>query len=274
MIGTQSGYWYCPHFLSALSIPYHRLISPSRMELTRVFLASPALMVRFPSFLDSTGKEGGLFLCADRAYDFHSLQPRTRTMTRRGLENCRMEQVDFSFLAEHGHSLNVQTFLRQGRATDSMTEQQWRSYCMAASQIAGFEAWCAFVGGQLAAFMVTALVEEYLSILHVGSATQCLPSYPSNALVFTVTKQQLSRPEVGCVSYGLKSLDDTAGLDRFKMHMGFALKPFKECIVLNPLVRPIFFLGGQRLVQWMAERYPKSDLWRKASKALAIAQTK
>ena len=273
-VRTSSADWYCPHLFSALSIPYHRCITPSRMELARVFLTAPAIMIRFPSSPDGTGIEGGLYLCSDRAYDFSNLQPRTRTTTRRGLESCRIEQIDFDYLATHGHALNAQTFLRQGRSADSMAEQQWYTYCKAASQVSDFEAWGAFVNGQMAALMVTALVEEYLSILHASAATEHLPCYPSNALVFTVTKQKLACSNIAHVSYGLKSIDDTAGLNRFKTHMGFTLRPFKESLVLNPCVKPFFLLGGHRLVHWMARRYPQSDLWRKANRVLAIESAK
>lgn len=274
VISTRSADWYTPHAFSALSIPYHRWIAPARLEVARVFVSAPAIVLRFPSAPDGAGKEGGIFLCADRAYDFHNLQPRTRTMTRRGLEHCAIERADFDYLAEHGHALNVQTFLRQGRSANSMTEQQWRAYCRAAGKLPDFAAWCAWVNGRLAAFMVTAMIEEYQSILHASSATDYLPSYPNHALVFTVTQQSLSRAQADCVSYGLKSLDDTAGLNRFKAHMGFTLKPFKENLIVHPLLQPFFLLGGQQLVDWMARRYPQSDLWRKASKALALASAK
>jgi hypothetical protein len=190
------------------------------------------------------------------------------------MEHCTVEQVDFGYLAEHGHTLNEETFQRQRRDPQTITEQQWHRYCEAASQIPDFEAWGAFVNGHLAAFMVTALVEDCLSILHQSSSTDYLRYYPNNALIFTVTKLKLSCPEVGYVSYGLKSLDDTAGLDHFKLRMGFELKPFKDCVVFNPVLRPFLTLGGRRIIEWIAHQRPESDLWRKASKALHLATGK
>lgn len=274
IIETTSCYWYNPQPLFFMSLPYHRLVTPSRHEVGITLFAGPAVATRFPTTPDGTGKEGGLFVCSERSYDFHALQPRTRTMTRRGLENCAVERIDFAHLAEHGHALNVETFLRQGRDPQTITEQQWNRYCMAASQIPDFEAWGALVHGDLAAFMVTALIEDCFSILHQSSAAEYLEYYPNNALVFTVTKLKLSRPEVRYVSYGLKSLEDTSGLDRFKFHMGFELRPFKEGIVFNPLLKPFLSLGGGKIIEWMAQRYPESDLWRKASRALHLATGK
>jgi len=270
VIETQSCYWYNPQPLFFMSLPYHRLVSPSRWELAHVLLRGPSVAVRFPTVLDGTGKEGGLFICSDRNYDLPSLDKKARNQTRRGLESCTVERIDFTYLAEHGHTLNLETFLRQGRDPQTITEQQWRRYCKAASQIPGFEAWSAFVHGHLAAFMVTALVEDCFSILHQSAATDYLGYYPNNALVFTVTRLKLSCPEVGYVSYGLKSLDDTTGLDHFKLRMGFELKLFKECIVFNPLLKPFLLFGGRNVIDWMAQRHPESDLWRKASKALRL----
>ncbi len=271
VIETESCYWYNPQPLFFMSLPYHRLVTPSHLELAQVLLMGPAVAVRFPTVPDRTGKEGGLFICSDSNYDLHSLHQKARNQTRRGLENCTVEQVDFTYLAENGHPLNVETFLRQGRDLQTITEKQWRLYCQAASKIPDFESWGAFVGGCLAAFMVTALVEDCFSILHQSSSNEYLQYYPNNALIFTVTKLKLSCPEVRYVSYGLKSLDDTSGLDHFKLRMGFEIMPFKEFIVFNPVLKPLLSLGGSKFIDWMARRHPESDLWRKASRALRMA---
>jgi hypothetical protein len=268
VIKTKSCYWYNPHPFFFMSLPYHRLVTPLRSELVRVLLGGPAIAVRFPTLPGGTGKEGGLFICSDRNYDLSSLHQKARNQTRRGLEHCVVERIDFAYLAEHGHELNVETFQRQGRDPQTITEQQWRRYCEAASLMPDFEAWGAFVRGNLAAFMVTALVEDCFSILHQSSSPDYLGYYPNNALVFTVTKLKLSCPEVGYVSYGLKSLDDTAGLDHFKLRMGFKLKPFKDCVVFNPALKPFLSLGGYRIIKWIAHQRPESDLWRKAAKVL------
>ncbi len=271
VIETQSCFWYSPKPLIFMSLPYHRLVTPSRRELAHVLLGGPAVAARFPSVLNGVGGQGGLFLCEGRTYDFSALHGKARNQTRRGLERCSVEQIDFGYLLTHGQALNVETLMRQGRDGRGMSEYQWRGYCRAADKIPGFEAWCAFVGGSLAAFMVTALVEDWLSILHQSAATQYLGYYPNNALVFTVTKRKLSCPEVGYVSYGLKSLDDTAGLDQFKLRMGFTLKPFKECFVFNPLLKPFLSSVGYHFIKWMARRRPESDLWRKATRVLRVA---
>jgi hypothetical protein len=274
VIETKSCYWYNPYSFSFISLPYHRLVNPQRSELVRVLLGGPAVVIRFPGVLNGIGKEGGLFICSDRNYDLSSLHQKARNQTRRGLEQCIIEQIDFAYLAEHGHALNVETFQRQGRNPQTLTEQKWRQYCKAASRFPDFEAWGAFVNGRLASFVVISLVEDYCYILLQSSATGYLKYYPNNALIFTVTKLKLSRTEVNYVSYGFKSLEDTAGLNHFKLRMGFKIKPFKECVVFNPLLKPFLILGGRKIIKWISHKFPESDLWRKASRALDIAEGK
>jgi len=267
VIETASCFWYNAQLLSFLSLPYHRTIWPAASELGQVFRRGPAAVVRF--FIDDPGQgDQGLFVRTERDYDFSSLEKKARNQTRRGLEKCAVEQLDFAYVAREGHAINTDTFVRQGRAANTFTETQWHRYCQAAAATPDLEAWGAFVEGQLAAFMVTALVEDCYNILHQASRTSTLASYPNNALTFTVTSRELSRTEVGFISYGLKSLEDTSSLDHFKLQMGYRLQPRSDRVVLNALLKPFTRLGGRRLVHWMAQRPNSSDFWRKASRVL------
>jgi len=270
VIETKSCFWYNPQPLVFMSVPYHRTFTPSRRELRRVLLGGPAAAARFHH---PAGTDGGLFICSNREYDLPKLHKKARNETRRGLENCSIEQVEFRYLSEHGFSLVEDTLQRQQRSQRAMTHRQWLGTCSAAGRIAGFEAWSAFVQGSLAAFMVTAFVEDYFSILQQYSANDFLAYHPNNALAFAVTKLKLSSGGVACVSYGLKSLEPTPGIDHFKMGMGFQLKPFGESVAFNPLLTPLLSLGGNKLIRWMAQRNPRSDLWRKASAVVQARET-
>jgi len=264
VVETASCFWYNAQPFSFLSIPYHRDTDPASDELARVFFGGPALAARFfPA--DGSEPNRGLFVCSERDYSLSSLDKKARNQTRRGLENCTVEEIHFDYLADHGQAINLDTSTRQGRSPQVINERQWRRYCQAAAALPDFEAWGAFVRGQLAAFMVTALVEDWLNILHQASATGALPFYPNNALTFTVTSLKLACPQVAGVSYGLKSLEDTSRLDHFKLQMGYRLKPRGDRVVLHPLLRPLVRLGGKRFIEGMAKRHPASDFWRKAA---------
>jgi hypothetical protein len=195
-----------------------------------------------------------------------------RSYTRRGLENCTVEPVDFGYLAQHGHQLNVESFERQGRDARTMTESQWHRYCETARAIPGFEAWGAWVSGHLAAFLVVARVEDSFYIHHQSSATDYLQLFSNHALTFTVTQTLIGRPEVNSVCYGQESLV-TPGIDIFKSRMGFDRRPFGERIALNPLLELVLSLGGRRIIHWAARKRPESRMWQKVSLFLARNRT-
>jgi hypothetical protein len=263
VIETTSCFWYNVRPLVFMALPFHRGVTPSRQELLRVLMEGPSIAMRF---LSPAGADGGLFLCSNRAYDLPALEKKARNQTRRGLENCRIEQLDFAYLAERGARLNEETCRRQGRNQQAVVGRAWRRYCDAAKRVPDFEAWGAFVDGGLGAYMVTALIEDHFSILYQSSATDALRYYPNNALTFTVTKLKVTCPQVACVSYGLKSPDYKArGTEEFKLNMGFELRPFGDSVVFNPLLKPFLW---PKAIRWMARRYPDSDFWRRASGVL------
>lgn len=273
MIQTESCFWYKPHRFAFMSIPYHRIVTPSNWELARLFMGGPAMLARFPSGLGAPSRESWLFACTNRNYDFCSLHQKARSQTRRGLEACSVEQVDFRYLAKWGHRLNVDTFERQGRSARSISESSWCRYCQAAGRFPAFEAWMAFVGGQPAALLVASLVEDCYSILQQSSSSAYLSQNPNNALTFTVTKLKVSRPEVAFVSYGLNSLEFTAGLEHYKLRMGFERRFFRERLFVNPALVPFLALGGRIVANRMAQKHPESDFWRKASALLQLNAT-
>jgi hypothetical protein len=270
VLETASCFWYEIGPLAWMYLPYHRLVRLSWQERARLFVVGPAALIRYLSPEAGTGRSGGVFLCGDRNYDLSSLEHKARNQTRRGLERCRIERVDFGFLARVGTELNFQTFQRQARPRDTMSESQWERYCAAAERFPDFVAWAAFCDGRLAAFAVTALVEDHYSILWQSSATELLAAYPNNTLTYTITSHALTQPRVKYVSYGLQSIESTPGLDRFKLSMGFRLLPAQDHMEFNPLLRIPLKLGCSRLVRWMARRRPECELWRKAALILGL----
>jgi len=77
------------------------------------------------------------------------------------------------------------------------------------------------------------------------SASSLLKHYSNNALLFTVMKSALSRPNVGWVSNGQIALAAKEGLYHFKTSMGFQIHPFKEQVVFNPVIRPVYGRAGR-----------------------------
>ena len=132
------------------------------------------------------------------------------------------------------------------------------------------EAWGAFVDGELAAFIVAMLVEDCYYIHLQKSASALLKHYSNNALLFTVMKAALARPEVGWISNGQIALAAREGLYHFKTSMGFDIHPFKEQMVFNPLIRPGLRIG-KAVTSWRTRIDPENLFWRRASRAFDLA---
>ncbi len=264
IVKTESCYWYDAQPGFYFYFPYHKLITPEKEELKRILWGNPCIGARYFTPMEQVGKASFTIVCSDKNYDITSVDAHyARRQTRRGLEHFIIRQVEFKELANLGNSLNYDTLVRQGRNPNIYEEKKWQLYCSAANGLEGFEAWGAFSGKYLASFMVTFLMEDHFTILHHSSATNYLPLYPNNALVFYVTKHKLALREVNSVSYGPQSLDAPESLDTFKFRMGFRRRPMKQTIVFNPLVRP--FIGGffYKIIQHVSALRPDSDTFRK-----------
>jgi len=263
VIETRTCFWYSHRPFLYMSLPYYRALSPSQGELARVIFGGPAAALRFPA-VGQTQRHIGILVCSDRNYDLASLHPKSRASTRQGLTNCKVERFDFSYLARHGHQLNEETFRRQGRDVQTITEAQWQRLCQVAGQITGFEVWGAFVGGNLAAFSILAQVGNWVLFQHGSSATAYLKENPNNALTFAVTKSKLADPGVSCLCYGAES-PVTPQLDAYKLRMGYRRHALPERFVYNPLLQAGLVLGGRKVIYWMARKYPQKEMIRRAA---------
>src|SRR5579863_7862880 len=217
IVQTESCFWYSSHRFLYKNLPIHRNVSPSRSELAKVMLRGRALAIRYPGDVGDGAPDGGVYVCADRAYDFASLTPNARSHTRRGLARCKVEQVDFNDLAVKAYPLIDETNQRQTGKPAHRSESDWKSFCGLARRWPGLEGWGAFIDGQLAAFIVAMMAEDCYYLHLQKSSSALLKHYSNNALLFTVMKTALARPEVGFVSNGQIALAAKEGLYHFKI---------------------------------------------------------
>jgi hypothetical protein len=157
-------------------------------------------------------------------------------------------------------------------ALPSSTETEWHQFCAIASGLPDFEAWGAFVEDRLATFIVAMLVEDCYYIHLQKSASDLLKYYPNNALLFTVMKTKFACPAVRFISHGPKALAVGKGLVYYKTSMGFALEPFTDQVVFNPLIKPLLMWKGDSVVNRLSRRYPDNLFWQRASRALRVAR--
>lgn len=262
------------HPLAFISIPFSQSAALSRRAALALMLRAPALVLFYREAAAQQDSPGSvLYLRTDRPYTLHSLNPKARTKTRRALECCVVRRMGLEELAIEGEELNRQTMFRQGRGEDEeRAAEEWRITCRAASGLADFEAWGAYVNGRLAACSVCALVEGCYDILLQASATDLLHRRPNNALAFTITQTALARPDVRAVSYGVRVRGESPGLGVFKEGMGFRPVLRHDRVVVNPVLRGALACGGARLIAGLRAQRPESGLWGTAGRFLDLAR--
>ncbi len=239
-IKSDSGYWYDAGGAVYVSIPHHQLRSPSDEEVRELIRKHRILGVKYSTEPGPRGKPGGVYILSDNPYDLHKLPRSARRYIKKGLELCAVRHVDFDYLKEYGLPLNFDTMKRQGR-NDSLFSRQdkWERFCKAAQQVEGTGAWGAFAKNQLAAFIVTFDIDDCCWILHSMCRTDLIPFHPNHALLYTLIKEVLSRPEIEYISGGNVSIFDLPGLREYKERMGFEIMPASFVVVLHPLLEAV-----------------------------------
>ncbi len=249
-------YWFNTSRGVYSSFPYHKDIDANSVDIAGV-LKTEGLVARFGCPLEQ-GVNSFRVVCSNRNYDFNSLRSRTRTQVRRGLEACRVERVDFALLAKQAISLNADTLIRQGRRVPSDLAEYWARYYHHAATTEGAEAWAAFVGDELAAYLISFTVEDVANLLIVRSSLKFLDYFPNNALIYQFLHQRLRAGDISAVSYGYESIQSGLGsLDQFKTGMGFEKIPVGQRIEVANWLRPAFNRYtapvAERLLQYVGQ---------------------
>ncbi len=257
-----------------LSLPSHRTLTPSRETLDELFSAGRIYGVRFPAPLEGPGKDSYQIVCDDRDFGMDKLSGNVRSKVRRGLKRCEVRQVTFAELAEQGVEADRETMARQGR-DPKLVGDAWDDYWRAAADTEGMEGWAAFVGGELASFLVTVRFSDGpVEFLLARSRSQHLGAYPNNALIYTCAEEMLCRRAVPKITFGLESLEPVGPLDQFKFSMGFRTQEVRQRVVFHPLLRRILGVRAVRsmVYRWGTERGPEGGFWRKATGLLRFAE--
>jgi hypothetical protein len=266
-------YWYDASSAFFLSLPSHRLLRPAADELREVMRNQPCAGLRFPAPLDGPGKLSYQIVCDTPAYELESLSANARSKVRRGLRRCEVVPVAFATIAAQGQAADRDTLARQGRPV-RLHGPAWTNFWESASATPGMEGWAAYVGGDMAAFLVSVQFEDCVEFLLARSRSDCFDAYPNNALIFHVAHEMLSTRGLRQVTFGLESLEPVGPLDQFKFGMGFRAAPLRQRIVFHPLVRAVLQRRALRALvcQYAATRGEEAVFWRKALGLVRFAE--
>lgn len=236
----QSGglYWFNSQRGVYSSFPFDRSIDATKVVLPEI-LGRDGLIARF-GCPTGQGVESFRVLCSRKDYDFPALRSRTRTQVRRGLEACHVERVEFETLRDQAIPLNADTLIRQGRKVPGNLAAWWTRYYEEAAKTEGAEAWASFVGGDLAAYLISFTMGDVANLVIVRSALKHLESFPNNALLFRFLSERLRSDDISQVCYGYESIQsDLQSLDQFKTGMGFEKVPASQRVEITGWLRPL-----------------------------------
>jgi hypothetical protein len=267
------GYWYdaSPGFF--LSLPSHRLLAPTLDELRGLMRNQPCAGVRFMAPLAGPGKLSYQIVCDTPGYGIESLSANARSKVRRGLRRCEVTRVPFDTIAVDGVAADRDTLARQGRGVQ-LERPAWERFWAAAADTPGMEGWGAFVGGELAAFLVSVQLDDCVEFLLARSRSDRLDAYPNNALIFEATRIMLVERGLRQITFGLESLEPVGPLDQFKFGMGFRAAPLRQRVVFHPVIHALLAPAHlrARLRAWAERRGAPGGVWRKAAGLLGFAE--
>jgi len=177
------------------------------------------------------------FWHASKPYNLLSLHKKARNQTRRGLENCKVTKIGWDLLTKEGMKINKSSLSRQKRKGFPnpifTNEKFWAHDCKCCEKFVDIEAWGAFADNNLAAYCTIQIYNDKRArIRSAMSDTHYLNFYPNNALIFTVTENMLSKPNIEFVTYGEQSSD--SALEHFKENMGFSKREAYKYLFFSP----------------------------------------
>ena len=246
VVRTDSCWWYDPYRNKRVlcAFPYHSIVLPPMSEIDQIFHETCGILaIRFAAPVHSrVGKESAMYVCRS-PYNLSKLSSNTRSKVRRGMKRCVIRSISWRELMEYGWEAQIDTMKRHRKRVKTMGMTTDLSKCKA------YEVWGAFVDNHLAAYVITLSVEDYAHILVSRSANAYLKFYPNNALIFTVVRELLARPDISTVSFGLAPLHPAPSLEKFKLSMGFTPLPVRDCIVLSPRIKFMLNPATCRLVE-------------------------
>jgi hypothetical protein len=250
---TASSYWYDAGSRVLQAFPYHWLICPSQQEIQRLMLRHGMLSLRYSTPLQFPGGKISYHVGLRNPYHLEMLKAQSRNGIRRGLARCRIEQISFEKLATEGWALRQDTLERQNRR-GTMTQSEWQRMCRGASDLPGFEAWAAVVGGELAAVMVVCQSNKVWQVPYAISQRKFLNEHVNNALFYSVSCNLLARAAVEGIFFNVQSLDAPRSVDEFKFRMGLIAQPVRQRVDFHPFLRPFATTTSQRLLAYLSQR--------------------
>ncbi|MBY0505760.1 MAG: hypothetical protein K2X03_17730 [Bryobacteraceae bacterium] len=237
-----SGVWWANVDIDSryfTSLPDQVSIEPRRDEVQALLHRAGGVVARYPSNRQ-VGLPCGAYVVQDRSYCLPKLQKRTRNFVRRGLESCQIRPVERKELLVQGLELNLATMARHGRSRPEFGDPKtWARTVEAVYSTRGSECWGAFVGDQMASYVMSCRDAGWEHLLIQMSRPELFKSYPNHAIDYFLIERAMSLPEVVGVCLGTLPLRISEGLHNYKIRMGYEVRPQDAVVVVHSLLEPL-----------------------------------
>lgn len=229
-------------------MPLYETAPPQDQELESLFSQHRIMGVNYAAEPGCKGKISHNYFVRDQNYNLSNLNMNCRQNVKKGLKNCQVRTMSFDELYRLGMPLNLDTLSRQGRSDQLFSSaDQWKRLCRAGEESVQIEAWGAFVQDELGSYLITARIDNVVTVLYSHSRTSLLAFHPSPAVYFTLIQTMMHTPGIEAVYIGPEWLTTGKGLDRFKQGMGFVAEPVVFVVQLRPLISRLLLNKGVRL---------------------------
>ena len=180
------------------------------------------------------------YVCSDPQYDIERLHKKTRGAIRHGLRSFVVRRISWDELLKHGYPAQLDTTQRHGYSPPEPYHLQ--QFADRVRNSPCHEAWGAWLGEDLVAWLVFIKIDNYAAIDNVRSCSAAHRDCPNNAVLYSVTRQLLIEEKRQFVSLGLSSVradPNRLSLHKYKVRMGYEALPRFRRFVLHPLLRPL-----------------------------------
>lgn len=237
VVESDSATWFAASRRVWQSLPGVRPVDPAAAELRSLLRRHRLAGLQF-----ATGSGPGAptveYVVRDAGYDLPSLDRTFRQNLAKGREACEVREIGFDELARIGLPVNRDALSRRGyRDPRFLDLARWHVVCAAGDSSEGAGALGSFHQGRLASYLIH-LVDEtgVCHGLHMFSRREAWPQRPNHVLYYEFTRRMIARPEVRCVSTGLRPVPPAGDMDRFKRQAGYRCEIRRLAVVLHPAV--------------------------------------
>ena len=235
-VGTWSGagaVWAAGGRFSLYAEPTAGGVEAGRGEMERL-LEESGRLVALAVVERPTGREVATYWLRDRGYGMQSLQRQFRQQVERAAECCEVRRVGWEELGERSAGIH-EGLARRGR--DGMglrqavrRERFWR----AAAAVPGFEAWGAFSGGELVAYLTVLRWRGCAYGMHMHWGGMHAERRPTHLLYYETAREMMADAGVEAFTTGRQTVPACGELDRFKRHAGFLVEMKPLAVVMHP----------------------------------------